>query len=450
MDSREKELTQLNEKLSEHTEVILRCTRESDKYGKVLLATPPHTRYPYIYPRDVSSAMVLFRRLSSSPFSYDAAPQTFELMRSMAYFFKDVFSHSGGWGQRYSLEGEDKSIYKQEDNLAHGIAILCNYLLTARKLKKEIHDLEGFLGCIDQAAAWSFENLYQKELNLFRSTTAIHESALEEGYTCWVNFSFLYAFSLVHEVANKMDKKGIISQSFPSFRKHFLYSVSELFISGRRYVRRINLEGQIDLRPDFTLLSPFYYGFTHYKGELQQSVNFIEKQLRDPELAMMMRYLPFHNDFATHVHAGNGPWLQYTAVLAQFHYWDGNRQHGDQLLNTIDEYTNDEGEIPEHISTCKRFEQFMESEWRSGTDFAKEFHKPILLDQLEFDKILEEANNMSRSYQETAKKCMFKDQSRLEGGFIQFAAPLMWSHVEYARALMVRARDWWKLKSESD
>ena len=29
---------------------------------------------------------------------------------------------------------------------------------------------------------------------------------MEEGYTCWVNYSFLYAFSLVNEVANLMDK----------------------------------------------------------------------------------------------------------------------------------------------------------------------------------------------------------------------------------------------------
>ena len=446
MGNRKKELAQLNDQLSQHIEIIWRCTLESDKYGRVLLATPPNTRYPYIYPRDTSSAVSLFRRVTSSPSGYDAAPRAFELMQRMAHFFKDVFDERSGWGQRYNLEGENKSIYKQEDNLAHGIAILCNYLLAADRLKKDIKELDGFLCCIDRAAAWSLENLYSQELHLFQSTTAVHESALEQGYTCWVNFSFLYAFSLVHEVANRLDHKGIISKTHLSFRRPFRYSVSELFISGDRYVRRISPEGHFDLRPDFTLLSPFYFGFLHYPEQLQNGVRFLEKQLWDSELSMIMRYLPFRNDFATHLHAGNGPWLQYSAILAQFHYWYGNRKGGDEILHAIDRYRNSQGEIPEHISTCKRFEEFMESEWKTGLDFAKEFHKPILLEQVHFDEILEETNNMSRSYEDTSSRCMFPDQTQDEGGFTQFATPLMWSHIEYARALLVRARDWWRAK----
>ncbi|MDA2924240.1 hypothetical protein MYX65_06225, partial [Acidobacteria bacterium AH-259-L09] len=398
----DKELNRLNDQLSDQMQIISKCTVPSKKYGRLLLASPRESRYPYIYPRDTSCAVQFFRRVAGSDHDYDAGPQAFELMQSMAHFIKDVASNSGQWGQRYNLEGEDKSIYKQEDNVAHGISILSNYLLTARRLEKEIDDLEG-------------------------------------GYTCWVNFSFLYAFSLADEVDKTLDEKGIISRSHLNFRKHFLYSVSELFMSGQRYVRRIDPKGSMDMRPDFTLLSPFYYGFSHYKTELTNSVKFLEKQLSDPELGMIMRYLPFHDDFATHVHAGNGPWLQYTAILAQFHFWSGNTKRGDELLRTIDQYKNENGEIPEHLSTCKRFEEFMERQWKTGRDFEKEFDKPILLDDVEFDKILEEANNMSRSYEETGTRCMFRDDTRSEGGYIQFAIPLMWSHVEYGRALMLRA-----------
>ncbi|MFQ5753329.1 MAG: hypothetical protein ACE5HI_15165, partial [bacterium] len=293
---------------------------------------------------------------------------------------------------------------------------------------------------------YSINHFYEKELNLFRSTTSIHESAMEEGFTCWVNFAFLYAFSLAHEVACNLNENKIISNTYLNFRKHFLYSISELFMSGDRYIRRIDPHGNIDLRPDVTLLSPFYFGFLHYKQEMAKSVRFLEKQLWDPELGMIMRYLPFYKDFATHVHAGNGPWLQYTAILAQYHYWSGDRKHGDELLKYIDKYKNERGEIPEHLSTCKRFEEFMKSEWQSGIDFQKEFHKPILLDNLDFDKILEETNNMARSYEETGKKCMFENAASAEGGFIQFATPLMWSHVEYARALLISANDWWKIR----
>jgi GH15 family glucan-1,4-alpha-glucosidase len=438
-------LTQLDEQLSHHMDIILRCTLPSKKYGRLLLASPPDSRYPYIYPRDTSCTVQLFRRLAGSRHGYSCAQTAFELMESMAHFMKDVQSESGNWGQRYSLDGENKSIYKQEDNVAHGIAILCNYLLTCLRLNKEIEDLDDFLLRIERGLHHSHHNFYQRELNLFRSTTSIHESAVEEGYTCWVNFSYLYAYSLADEVAKRLDPNKIISRSHLNFRKHFLYSVSELFMSGARYVRRIDPQGHMDLRPDFTLLSPFYYGFLHYRKAMERSVEFIEKQLCDPELGMIMRYLPFYNDFATHVHAGNGPWLQYTAILAQFHYWNGNTKRGDQLLGYIDRYVNERGEIPEHLSTCKRFEAFMETEWKTGLDFAKEFHKPILLDGLEFDNILEEANNMARSYEKTGRKCMFVDTGSPEGGYIQFAAPLMWSHAEFARALLVRAGDWWRV-----
>jgi GH15 family glucan-1,4-alpha-glucosidase len=181
---------------------------------------------------------------------------------------------------------------------------------------------------------------------------------------------------------------------------------------------------------------------------MDNSVLYLEKQLWDPELGMIMRYLPFYKDFSTHVHAGNGPWLQYTAVLAQYHYWNGNISRGDELLGMIDSYKNEKGEIPEHLSTCRRFEEFMEREWNPGIDFQKEFYKPILLDNVEFDKILEEANNMQKSYEETGSSCIIRDDTSAEGGYIQFAAPLMWSHAEYARALLLRAGDWWKIHKD--
>ncbi|HSC34590.1 MAG TPA: hypothetical protein VLG45_04885 [Thermodesulfobacteriota bacterium] len=443
-----KELSRLNDSLSQHMAIIMRCTSVNEKHGRLLLASPPKSRYPYVYTRDSSSAVQLFRRLAGSGHGYDAAEDAYAIMKSMAHFMNDTISPEGSWGQRYSVEGENKSIYKQEDNVAHGISIICNYLLTAEYLKRDIEDLDAFLGCVDRALGYSRRVLYEEELNLFYSTTSIHESAMEQGYTCWVNFSFLYAFSLANEVAEKIDRKKIISPEHLSFRERFLYSVSELFMAGNRYVRRTDPSGSMDMRPDFTLLSPFYYGFLHYKAQMENSVRFIEKQLWDPELGMIMRYLPYYRDFSTHVHAGNGPWLQYTAVLAQYHYWSGNTKRGDEIIAIIDTYRSDAGEIPEHLSTLRRFEEFMEREWKTGIDFRKEFYKDILLDDVDFNKILEEANNMHRSYEECRKRRMVRKDKKPGGGHIQFAVPLMWSHVEYARALLVRAGDWWKVHGE--
>jgi len=435
----------LNEQLKHHMDIIMRCTTQSPKYdGDILLASPPDTRYPYVYPRDASCAMQFFRRLVGSHHDYDVAEQAFSLLKSMAGFMKGVISDEGHWGQRYSLHGEDKSIYKQEDNNAHGIAIIANYLMAAYQREESVNDLEGYLHAIESGLHYAHEHYYQAELNLFESTTSTHESALEEGYTCWVNFAYLYALSLANEVNEVYADNPAATKPRFSMRQQFLHSLNELFTVNDRYARRIDPSGNIDLRPDFTLLSPFYFGFRHYTRRLENSVAYLEKHLWDPQLGMIMRYLPFTQDFATHVHAGNGPWLQYTAILAQFHYWNGNDQRGNQLLETIDRYATEEGEIPEHLSTCDRFEWFMEKEWKTGIDFAKEFDKHILIDNLDFDKILEEANNMSRSYKATSKYCI-RDSGHEQGGYIRFAAPLVWSHVEYARALLVRAKDWWRI-----
>ena len=95
-------------------------------------------------------------------------------------------------------------------------------------------------------------------------------------------------------------------------------------------------------------------------------------------------------------------------------------------MNLIDGYKNEKGEIPEHISTCKRFDSFMKTEWKTGLDFAKEFDRHILQDNLDFDKILEEANNMKRAYSEVADRCMISDSTMEEGGYVMFVTPLMW------------------------
>ncbi len=444
--TRKTDFDQLNNQLTHHMEIIKRCTMPSDRYGQLLLASDPESRYPYIYPRDTSSAVQLFRRIVESKKGYDAGPDAMSLMRSMSLFMRDVMSEEGHWGQRYSLDGEDKSVYKQEDNTAHAIAIICNYLLAAHRTGTEVPDINDLLTVVNTGLSHALSDYYHHELNLFESTTSIHESALETGFTCWVNFSYLYAFSLAHQLDSELDDHNIIKPEHLQFRERFLYTISELFIINRRYIRRISPDGHFDFRPDFTLLSPFYFGFFHYKDELANGVEYLAKHLHDPQFDMIMRYLPFHQDFSTHVHAGNGPWLQYNAILAQYYYWVGDNERGDALLDRIERHATEDGHIPEHLSTCNRFDWFIESEWRTGIDFAKEFDSSILLDHVHFDIILEEANNMWRSYRQVGNNCYRSDNSLIEGGFIQFACPLMWSHVEFARALLYRAGDWWKIK----
>lgn len=62
MNIRREELTHLNDQLNRDMECILKCTGGSERFGRLLLASPPDMRYPYVYPRDTSSALAFFRR----------------------------------------------------------------------------------------------------------------------------------------------------------------------------------------------------------------------------------------------------------------------------------------------------------------------------------------------------------------------------------------------------
>ena len=210
-----------------------------------------------------------------------------------------------------------------------------------------------------------------------------------------------------------------------------------------RFVRRITKEGAFDLRPDVTLMSPVYFQCKEEHCDscvldenpdiITNSVNFMVENLWDSELGMLQRYLPFTEDIETHIHAGNGPWIQYTAMLAQYCYKTGAVERGDTILDQIDKYRTVEGFIPEHLSTKRRFEEFIRLEWEVGLDAKKEFHPEILIPNLSYDIIVEELFFMKKSY-DKIRRDIYEEKKTV----IQFAIPLMWSHVEYANALIAR------------
>jgi GH15 family glucan-1,4-alpha-glucosidase len=314
--------------------------------------------------------------------------------------------------------------------------ILANYVIASVKRGDEIENLGHLISAFNKAATFALDHYFRREINLFFSTTSIHESAIERGYSLWVNYAYLRSFHLaeiIHEHIGKTD----ISKKILEFVPYFESNIHKLLIHNGRYIRRITPEGDYDYKPDITLMSPFYFGFQKLNSVvLRNTIDFMANHLWDPELGMLQRYLPFTEDMHTHIHAGNGPWLQYTAMLARYYYKIGEMKLADKILREIDLYRTREGFIPEHLSTYQRFEEFMRLEWRSGLDFDKEFYREIMVEDLPFDYILEELNNMKRSYD----SIIDQQKTSPEGRHIVFAAPLMWSHVEYAKALRAKMK----------
>jgi len=185
-------------------------------------------------------------------------------------------------------------------------------------------------------------------------------------------------------------------------------------------------------------MSPFFFGtgimpnvFTE-DAIFSNTMKFVEDTLWDPDLGMLQRYLPFIEDPNTHVHAGNGPWVQYTAMLAQYNYFTGKVEKGDTIIDIINRYSVD-GYLCEHLTTPERFREFLTLEWLSGTDVSKEFAANIMVDGITYDLIVEELNHMKNSYDQIKRT--------IDGGannYLTFAMPLMWSHAEYAMALLLK------------
>lgn len=428
-------LLDLNKEINNHLDIISQCTLETDN-GSALLASLPGSRYPYVYPRDCASASRLLYTLSASPLK--AGDLAFTLLQEITRFVVNCQREDGYWGQRYGIKCDDKGIYKQEDNVAHGVAILCRYLLAAADREVKIIDFERIVDSIVKASRFAIRNYYRNEIHLFYSTTSIHESAIEEGYSIWVNYAYLLMFTLVERICGRFGLSERLCDVL-KLKSGFESTVKQVFNMGGRYVRRLKPNGESDLRPDITLMSPFIFGTgldenTFDNNEIfRNSIEFIVQTLWDADIGMLQRYLPFIEDPETHIHAGNGPWLQYTLMLAQYYFYSGNLTKGNEMLRIVDGFKSREGFLCEHLTTPERFEEFRRFEWLTGSDFDKEFAPGIMVPGLPYDLIIEELNNMNNAY--TAISNRVKEGADI----ITFAIPLMWSHAEYAMALMMRS-----------
>ena len=429
-----------------HLDVLDELTFEADTDGAVPLASLPDNRYPYVYPRDVASITRAWLAALEAGVRPDACRNR---IVAAARFFAAVQS-DGWWYQRYALDGTDTSIYQQEDNVAHGIRVLAHAIQAAATCDDlaRLGDgspadepfLETLVDRIGNAVAVLRTDLYDANAHLLESTTSIHEGRIESGYTLWVNCAALAALgqaadaletvAAADEVA--IDGVATVRDRIDSFRTLLESGVERSFaVEGMAVPRRYTPEGERDERPDITLFAPYYFGLEDLFGEhATRAATRAASSLEDPRLGGLQRFRGFYRDFDVHQHGGNGPWMQYTAWHAQFRFDQGERGHGDRVLATVTHHADEDGTIPEHLSTRERFEQFVEREWDTGLDYEKEFDDDVLRDVPQ-DRIVEELGHMQQAYDEMA--VALEDQE-----VISFAEPLAWCHAEFLVALLRR------------
>jgi GH15 family glucan-1,4-alpha-glucosidase len=405
---------------------VLETCQADWKGARLPMATPPGMRYPYVYPRDLAAIARAHDRLGGA---HDEGRVARELQAAAA-FLLEAQGPNGHWGQRYDLHARDKSIYPQEDNTAHAAAVLARHVRHERRQGRVSSIESEVLHAIERGLEAARRGVYRKGINLFYSTTSIHESAMEKGYTLWTNGAYRDAYRLAVEAfraAGRIEHADAWERRLEALEAN----IGRHFVQDGVWIRALTGDGRFDRRPDVTLLAPYYFGFEHLdEAAAERAANRIEHELWDPDIGLLQRYLPFREDPAVHLHAGNGPWLAYSAWLAQRHAAQGRTDAAWDILERIMRFASPEGWLPEHVSTRERFYDFIEHEWETGLDYRKEFDPAILLPNVGFSEILEETNKMHKAYQRAAH-----DADRAGDGIIRFATPLAWTHAEVAVAL---------------
>jgi GH15 family glucan-1,4-alpha-glucosidase len=417
-----------------HLDVLTELVYEAECDGAVPLASFPDNRYPYTYPRDVACitrAWITALRASIRP----------ELCREhivdAARFYVAVQSDNGVWQQRYSLDGEDKGIYIQEDNTGHGLRILAHALqaLTATNSLDDVDETfqSNVVDAIERAVSYVHNELYDPNAHLIESTTSIHEGRIESGYTLWVNCTYVAALRDAQAALDTVPEKTVdIERTIDEFRTLLERSIKRAFTAPQQMPRRYSRTGEIDIRPDVTLLAPYYYELDDLFGDsLEAAAERATTALEDPHLGGLQRFFGFSDDYEVQQHGGNGPWMQYTAWHAQYRFDQGEVEAGDGILATIAQYVGNDGYIPEHLTTRSRYEAFMQNEWHTRQDFEKEFDEAVLRD-VPFDMIVEEVGHMRDSYRNLASQLNERE-------VVRFALPLAWSHAEFLTALVRRS-----------
>ncbi|WP_458189920.1 glucoamylase [Haladaptatus sp. NG-WS-4] len=414
-----------------HLDTLDDLVAEADCDGAVPLASFPDNRYPYAYPRDVAS----ITRAWLASLEAGVRPDACRSRVVDAARFLLAAQDDGQWYQRYTLDGTEQALYHQEDNVAHGIRILC-HAVTALDGTDSLDAVEesfsiGVRDALTDAVEHTRESLYDPNAHLVESTTSIHEGRIESGYTLWVNCAFVAALRQAKEAADSLPDSGALRSAVESFRPTLERGVERAFAGETTVPRRYTPDGDRDERPDVTLFAPFYFGLDDLFGEhVEHAAERAASSLHDPELDGLQRFQGLYGDFDVHQHGGTGPWMQYTAWHAQYRFEQGDVDRGDAVLRTVADHADERGHIPEHLTTAERFESFLETEWHTGLDYEKEFDDAVLRD-IPFDRVVEELGHMKDSYDAIADEIATTD-------VVSFANPLAWCHAEYLSALLCR------------
>jgi len=361
-------------------------------------ASPPGTRYPYVYTRDHS--VIVLGAISAG--LLDEAKKGLK-------FILDVQKPSGEFSQRYDVNGNDTS-YKdpQIDGNGSVLFVLGKYC--------EATDDYGLCtdrwNVIEKAVEYILRHK-NDEVDLIHSMNSIHEyPAYEQGFEIYANSACCAGIfqavkigeSLGKEVSRWREeaekiKKGILTRLWSSRIRSFIKNIR--IKHGESKPLGYDPFSSVIIDVDAAEYAPAYFELVEEDDiKVVSTVKRIDNLLWDEELDGLNRY-PKEWD---RNNGGYGPWSHFTLQVARHFIRTGDEDTAERYLGWCVGIAHDYM-LPEHISTIERFELWLESYKNAN----------ILRDK----KIVMIEN--------------IKRHPKWNDGLVYVTAPLLWPHAEYIR-----------------
>ncbi|NOR48309.1 MAG: glucoamylase [Methanosarcinaceae archaeon] len=370
-------------------------------------ASPPGTRYPFIYPRDHS--IDILGAIASGLMD--------EAKKGLEFMLKSQ-KPSGEFSQRYDVDGNDAS-YKDLQIDGNGLILFAlgkYFEATGGSFFEEMADKEFVLEhweTIEKAVEFILMNK-NEEVDLIHTINSIHEyPAYEHGFEIYANSACCAGIFAAVKMGQAIDKdmskweseaetikEAILTRMYSPRRRSFIKCIRVKDKKSNPIGYDAFASSVIDV--DVVEYSPAYFELiTEYDVKTISTVKRIHEQLWDKEIGGLNRY----PELWGRNNGGYGPWCHFTCQLANHYTAIDNQDMAEMYLGWVVEMAHNY-QLPEHISTIERFEMWLE-----------DYTNAKILRDSKMTMIENTRNHPKWKY-----------------GLAYVTIPLIWPHAEYIRA----------------
>ncbi len=370
-------------------------------------ASPPGTRYPFIYPRDHSIDIL----------GAIAGGLMDEAKKGLEFMLKSQ-KPSGEFSQRYDVDGNDAS-YKDLQIDGNGLILFAlgkYFEATGGSFFEEMADKEFVLKhweTIEKAVEFILMNK-NEEVDLIHTINSIHEyPAYEHGFEIYANSACCAGIFAAVKMGQAIDKDvskweteaetikdAILTRMYSPRRRSFIKCIRVKDKSSNPIGYDAFASSVIDV--DAVEYSPAYFELINeYDVKNLATVKRIHENLWDKEIGGLNRY----PELWGRNNGGYGPWCHFTCQLANHYTAIDNHDMAEMYLGWVVEMAHNY-QLPEHISTIERFEMWLE-----------DYTNAKILRDSKMTMIENTRNHPKWKY-----------------GLAYVTIPLIWPHAEYIRA----------------